>query len=665
MNKYDIEELRSHLTEYVNIITKPSKGRNMYICPLCGSGTGRNKTGAFGIYENGNKWKCQACGKGGDIIDLIGEQENITDFTDRVNRLGEVLRVTTETKVTREKVPPKREKTENYMQYFEACNRKLSETEYLSQRGISYDTANRFKLGYDPAWIHPRAQNAPPSPRLIIPISEYSYMARDTRAEIPEKSKPYKKSKVKGRESVIWTFNYKAVGANNKPLFIVEGEIDALSIIEVGGQAVGIGSLANTKGFLSLLEQRQPLNQPFIIALDNENTEQVQRATEELKQGIKQLGGICIVRNVCGSSKDPNEALVNEKGVFANMIKNAEKEAIKAVETEEDADYEEYIRTSAEYDLYKFLNDIDPNADTPAIETGFDTLDEVLDGGLYEGLIVVGGISSLGKTTLALQIADQIAQRGEDVLIFTLEMSKTELMAKSISRETATIVLNQRKRIELAKSNRGITSGHRYKNYTPEEKERISLAESEYGLYANHIYIREGMGNVGYKQIREAVKKHYSITGRTPVVIVDYLQIMSRPDEHSSDKQAVDVNTMELKRISRDYKTPVIAVSSVNRANYLAPIDFESFKESGAVEYSADLVIGLQLKCLEEEIFNKSNNIKEKRERIRVCKRSVPREIQAVILKNRNGRTGDKISFKYYPEYNLFMEGEVEPWERI
>lgn len=666
MSKIDIDNIRPYLQDYVNRITEPSKGRNMYICPLCGSGTGRSRTGAFGIYDNGIKWKCQACGKGGDVIDLIGEYEHITEFADRVKRLGEVLGMNIEASTEHSNAQPKQETAVSFLQYFRERSKHLAETDYFMKRGISLETAQHFMLGYDPAWTHPKAPNAPTSPRLIIPVSEYSYIARDTRAEIPEEAQPYKKSKAKGRESVIWTFNHKSIGVNNRPLFIVEGEIDALSIIEAGGQAVGIGSIANVKGFLSLLEQRQPLTQPFVIALDNEDTEQVQRAREELITGIKKLGGICIERNICGSHKDPNEAFTADRGTFEKAIQHAEDEAVKAVETEENADYEEYIRTSAEFDLYKFLNGIDPNADTPAIPTGFNTLDEVLEGGLYEGLIVIGGISSLGKTTLTMQIADQIAQQGRDVMIFSLEMSRNELIAKSISRETIIEVERTGKSMKLAKTNRGITAGHRYRNYSQEEKDLIETAAQHYSDYAQNIYIREGFGDMGHKQIREAVKKHVAIMGKAPVVVVDYLQIMARPDQHATDKQSVDLNTMELKRISRDFKTPVIAVSSVNRANYLTPIDFESFKESGAVEYSADLVIGLQLKCLEEDLFNGNaqGKIKEKRERIKECKSANPRQIQLVILKNRNGKTGDTIDFKYYPEFNLYEEGELQPWEK-
>ena len=65
----------------------------MYQCPLCGSGTGKSKTGAFGLYEeNGvQKWKCQSCGKVGDIFDLIGAREHMTDFAEQLNRAAEIF----------------------------------------------------------------------------------------------------------------------------------------------------------------------------------------------------------------------------------------------------------------------------------------------------------------------------------------------------------------------------------------------------------------------------------------------------------------------------------------------------------------------------------------------------------------------------------------------
>ncbi|GHT40302.1 hypothetical protein AGMMS49921_01460 [Endomicrobiia bacterium] len=74
---------------------------------------------------------------------------------------------------------------------------------------------------------------------------------------------------------------------------------------------------------------------------------------------------------------------------------------------------------------------------TSAIKTGFNRFDEALGGGLRGcRLYAIGAISSLGKTSFALNIADNIASAGRDVLIFSFEMSTKELVAKSISRET-------------------------------------------------------------------------------------------------------------------------------------------------------------------------------------------------------------------------------------
>ena len=102
---------------------------------------------------------------------------------------------------------------------------------------------------------------------------------------------------------------------------------------------------------------------------------------------------------------------------------------------------------------------------------------------------------------------------------------------------------------------------------------------------------------------------------------------------------------LELKRISRDYKTPVIAVSSFNRDNYSSAVTMEAFKESGAIEYSSDVLIGLQLAGAGKKDFDATAE-----------KQKNPRTVELVILKNRNGKTGSKINFVYYPLFNYFKE---------
>lgn len=416
------------------------------------------------------------------------------------------------------------------------------------------------------------------------------------------------------------------------PVFIVEGEIDAMSIYEAGGQAVGLGSTAN---YMKLVEhlKETPTEHPVLLALDKDRAgiETTDKLAIELdKHGINYLKV-----DIVGDCKDPNQALLADREAFTQRIIYETKEASLTPK-------ERYKQTCAASSIDSFINGIHENANTPSITTGFTKLDKVLDGGLYEGLYIVGAISSLGKTTLITQIGDQIAQNGKDVLLFSLEMAKTEIMAKSISRQT---IINCNGDNRIAKTTRGITDGARWKGYSKVETDLLYKAVLDYGGYATRIYIHEGMGNIGVDQIRRTVDSHIKFTGNYPVVIIDYLQILEPYEMKASDKQNTDKAVLELKRISRNYKIPVIGISSFNRQNYEEAVSMKSFKESGAIEYSSDVLIGLQL----EGVGSKSFNVDEEKKRD-------PRKVQLKILKNRNGKSGDTISYEYFPAFNYFME---------
>lgn len=650
------EQLKGYLRNYVESVTQKSKGANLYVCPLCGSGTGKSGTGAFSI-KNGTSWKCFSCNAGGDIFDLYGAINGTADHNEQLKGLSELygIQVASYRSTAQEDFSPEYQnpaqserythnsihtsvytqaETEDYTDFFLQAHKAVEQTDYWKKRGLSKETVDRFKLGYVAEWRHPKAPKAPTSPRLIIPTSPYSYLARDTRETIPEEQRAYSKSKV----GSIQLFNKKALQTATKPIFIVEGELDALSIIEVGGEAVALGTTTKSKALIELLKAQAP-SQALIIALDND--EAGQRASRELTEGLQGLNIPCYSFNPCGEYKDANEALQRDREALTIAVAEAE----HLQDEEEQAKREAYLKNSTANYLQSFINGIADSVDTPYIPTGFKKLDSVLDGGLYEGLYIVGAISSLGKTTIITQIADQIARAGTDVLIFSLEMARAEIMAKSISRHTLQSVLATGGDIRNAKTARGITTGKRYIDYSQTERDLINNAIMEYSQYAQNIYISEGVGDIGAEQIRETVQKHILYTGKTPVVIIDYLQILAPYSERATDKQNTDKAVMELKRISRDYKTPVIGISSFNRANYKEAVTMEAFKESGAIEYSSDILIGLQLKGAGKKDFDANE-----------AKRKDPREIELVILKNRNGRTGDSLSFNFYPLFNYFEE---------
>lgn len=631
--------LRENLKSYVESITRKSKGTNMYVCPLCGSGSGKHGTGAFSI-KDGVSWKCFSCNESGDIFDLIGKVHGIQDYSEQMKKANELFGESTVNKSennehTHISIHTQDEEAD-YSNFFLQANKDIEKTDYWKKRGLSKDTVNRFKLGYVEEWRHPKAPTAPTTPRLIIPTSKGSYLARDTRADIPEEQKPYSKSKV----GSIQLFNKRALKEAEKPVFIVEGELDALSIIEVGGEAVALGSTTNTKALAELLKVQKP-SKPLIIALDNDKAGQ--NASEELADSLKELGISFYRLNPYGEYKDANEALLQDREAFKRAIA----EIPEAEADGSKAERENYKKNAVSNFIYSFMDEIYGKAGTPYIPTGFKNLDEALDGGLYEGLYILGAISSLGKTTFIIQMADQIASSGRDVIIVSLEMSKFEIVSKSISRETLSEILRNGGSTKNAKTSRGITTHSRYENYSSDEINLIGKAIENYGKHADKLYIFEGIGDIGAEQVRKMVDDHIRFTGNAPVLVIDYIQILAPYSDRATEKQNTDKTVLELKRISRDYKIPVIGISSFNRASYNSGVSMEAFKESGAIEYSSDVLFGLQLKGVGESNFN-----------VTEAKRKDPREVELLVLKNRNGRTGDKLTFKYYPMFNYFQADE-------
>lgn len=544
------------------------------------------------------------------------------------------------------------EEAQDFTGYFRQANKHLAETDY--HRGISQATLDRFLIGYDPAWRHPKAPDTVPlSPRLIIPTGKGSYVARDTRSNLTEEQEEHKKLKA-GKANF---FNWKGLQKAQKPVIVVEGEIDALSIIDAGGEAVALGSATMAKSFIEKLKG-EPVKppQPFILSPDKDKTGQ--NAAEILRAGFKELDIPFYDVDITGESKDANEAYMKDPTSFKAAVRKAE-----AVEIEKE---------SVGYSLESFLDEIAASANIEACSTGFPDLDKILDGGFYPGLYVIGAISSLGKTTFTLQMGDYIAQHGRDVLIISLEMSRKELIAKSVSRLTLLNDLERNGSTAHAKTTRGILTGKLYKHYSPEEKGLIRESIKQYKEYANHLYIHEGIGDIGVDFIRQKVQQYKAITGQAPVVIIDYLQILAPHDPRSSDKQNVDHNITELKRLSRDEDTPVIAISSFNRENYYAPVGMSAFKESGSVEYSSDVLIALQYDGFDYQ-ENETDQSKDRKTRIKNLLESVqaaaesgaPQRVQVKILKNRNG-IRKAATLNFYPRFNYFesvaTEVETDEW---
>lgn len=181
-----------------------------------------------------------------------------------------------------------------------------------------------------------------------------------------------------------------------------------------------------------------------------------------------------------------------------------------------------------------------------------------------------------------------------------------------------------------------------------------SIAKNEI-IYQNNF-------NITIDDIRKTVNNYIATTGHRPIVIIDYLQVLKPVDPKATDKQQVDYNVEQVKKISRDFEIPLICISSFNRQNYYTPVTFEAFKESGGIEYTADAVIGLQYKIIQDladdGTVHKVTIIAKK---VKEAKNKIPREIQLVCLKNRSGKSGFSVNFTYNQVFNHYKEANEQP----
>lgn len=658
------EALKPRLREYVEMVTERSK-RGMYTCPLCGSGNRAGKTGALSIDGAGTHCRCFSCGWHGDIFDLIGAVEGIAEPAAQVRRAVDIFsggdasslygranagQRNDERFGGADEPPdePPADEPADYLGYYRRCVGNLPRTDYLRRRGISDETARRYLVGYDAQY---NAGQGRTWRAVILPTSRQSFEARNTDGRAGTADR-YRKT---GRAQI---FNARAL-SGGKPVFVVEGIIDALSIIEAGGQAVALGSAANAGNLVKWVRDNGKPGCPLILCLDGDTAGR--DAEKKLAGELPGLGIIPLRADIYAGEKDANAALMKDRGQFIMAVTETAKQAAemaKAQAAEPPADgqakspaeeaRDKYVAEScAGTYLPGFIDGIRAKHDAP-IPTGLAGLDRILDGGLYPGLYVLGAVTSTGKTSLALQIMDTIAASGRDVLIISLEMSRSELMAKTISRLTVAETLQRGGNVDMCgKSVRDILVGSRYDNYTQQELSVINGAVNRYAQFAAHVYVVEGRMGYSAADVRSAVQRHKGACGCAPVVCVDYMQILAPPARGMTDKQGVDDNVVELRQMARDFGTPVIAISSFNRQSY-DDADIDAFKESGNIEYSGDILLILRYRNPDKSGKTKVDIDKAKADN--------PRHVEVVIKKDRSGGGAGSAQLNYYSKYNLFEE---------
>ena len=579
MRKTDAKTLKSCLPQWLR-----EHGLPLHKPFACLNPAHQDAHPSMGYNEKNQTVHCFACGATYDVFDLVGQEENLTDFPSKmkaVNRRysgGEVIRVTA--------------KPAQAFPYKERAGRP---DPYFTGRGLSDEIVQRFGLVVENGYA-------------VLPVFVDGVCRSVCRRAIDPDAEP----RYQNSRGAMQLWNSVAMErAAGKALFVTEGIFDALSLEELGFPAVALCGAANTGRLLQALDAREAKPERVILAGDADAAGQGMNG--KLREQLTARGIACEVLALPDGCKDVNEALIKDREELKAICEFAPLGVEISVKHEKSIEDE-------------FLDYLNRRSQKAVFATGISGLDKALDGGLHAGLTVLGAVSSMGKTSLMLQMADTLAAAGRNVLFITIEMSRMELIAKSAvrgTRERARPLLDGKLPEEKV---RGLISAYRKKTGG-----RVELWEPDALL--TPAFLDE--------KVSAFCEQH-----ENPVLFLDYLQLVAPARAGMTEKQTADAAVAMLKQLARRYDMPVIAASSLNREAYRpgsAEPGMSAFKESGSVEYSADLLLVLKYRTdADKEI------------------KTGPRHLVLTILKNRFGATGESIPLDYEPEKELFRDGAAK-----
>ena len=571
---------RTSLAEYAESHLE-RKGKT-YVCPVCNSGNGPKGTPAFAI--DGESWRCFSCNGHGDVFDLCGAIEGTDDRKTQLESVARwagvdftTLQATPTTPKPPKPAPDYSGGRERERAYMEQCRARIGEpeaVEYLSSRGVSEEQARAWGFGFDKS-----------RHRIVMPWKgcEWYHVDRATRAGVHKYDKP--KSRDVGPQPV---YNPDAVG--EPVFFVVESVLNALAVETMGYEAIACGGTAwegpcehitaNGKGCA-------------VLAFDPDDAGR--KAAREMGEALAAAGYPYVLASYSDDygERDLFDLWATDSGEFAELVEAAAATAEDASHARKLAEFAESSKALRVHEPAELARRIREGSEleTPT-PTGFRSLDMVLGGGLKRGLYVLGAGSSVGKTSLLVQLACTMAANGSPVLYVTVEQSAQELASKCVSRYMAQLGT------PYQCSGSELTNANARRLWGDENRESVALACELFAAETgDRLRIIETRERPTVAEIRTKASLYASAQGRPPVLFIDYLQLLAPPRTakgNLSDKQATDLNVMLLRQLARDLGITVFLISSLNRSSYLQSIDLSSFKESGAIEYGADVLLGLQ-----------------------------------------------------------------------
>lgn len=661
MERYDRNEVlaKVDLADLFTELMAPPTGRASsakWPCPNPHhKQTGKTPPVSVSIGKSGEGlWHCHGCGTGGTAIDLLvakglGVGDAIADLARRVGvspvedrsgagraRLRPSVSPWPTVSPPAETSPEAGDALEAYVA---TCADRLWQPEgaealaWLRGRGFDDDVLRMARVGADPGpGALSRADGLPHGQGVVFPALDDTGRAvylQLRRLDDSDRKYDNPKKEVFGpnpRLALIPPLD----GASIDSVVVCEGVPDALTVTGAGFLAVAVlGAGYSDETLARALVERFP-TEALVVAFDGDD--RGRDGADRLAELLAAAGAGSRVWRLDVADdvhEDPAERDLNTWARVAGddfyaQFAEAWKSAIPAGWTPLPSAADRWA------DFLATLADVEGAV---AVPTGIAALNTVLaNGGWRPGVVLVGGVTGIGKSAFGLFTALHAAKQGHPALYVSVEQSPQDLMGRAVCSGTQRPIAEywNRSPSYLAAA-REVADELPLSNWYPLDDPFLTVDEE---------------GTVA--RLRRWVAQLIAQTGQIPLVIVDYLQRLRPPeaDRRLDHHRQVSQAGLGLAQLARDFGCPVLAISSVNRQSYDKAPSLDAFKGSGDLEYDADACLLLRLAASDDQEAAK-------------LERSpgvVP--VRLHLLKNRYGPTlvDDPVELDFDRRYGGFRE---------
>jgi len=517
-------------------------------CPVCKD----EKPNHFYINDEG-LWHCMKCGGKGNFYQLKKElgdiRENYGFKKPYNNQYQKPVQpaIPVKPKVIAPKIVFDRAEIDKYFEKMYMENVPLVEY-FIKQRGFSEKTIDKFKLGWDGQCV-------------TIPIFEKGRIVniRRRRSPINENEKLPKYFSVTGTE--VGMFNTDSIKADSKPVFITEGEMDAIALTN---QDESVQVVSGTGGATSFKKEWAGKyfkgKRRIYICYDSDQPGQ---------DGAEKVAEIlgphrCRILELPQGVKDINEFFIKGFKIadFNKLLGTARKP--KAQSTE--------IIELISGVLGRIKEQMDSGGDLfSGLNTGYAGIDAILQRMRPGDLIILSGLTSMGKTFFAQNIIHKLARNGVSVMFFSLEMTPEQASERFIMIDSG---------INSDKFSGGILS--------LDSLELVEVENSITKLSSLPIYFYNGEGDINKDKLEEISKIAVDQFG-CQLIVVDHLHYFA---ESPDDTKQVSEIVRKAKVIARDNEIPLIMISHVRKLeNEGKTPSISDLRNSSLIGQDADIVM--------------------------------------------------------------------------